>query len=385
MYEPFPGNYVWNLSCNIALGIGGAIGEIDAANRPVLDAAKQGADEGTAAFFDEWCALADRLVAQAKRDEDARHPLSASKKYHRACVYYMIAERMQRHGYAPREAAYAKMLAAMDDAARTGGLNVEHVEISYEGTSYPGLFVAAPAIDGGPAPCMIHTNGLDSVKEMIYWSGIGDDLAKRGISTLMIDHPGVGEALRSRGLDGRFDSEVWAAAAVDYLETREDVDADRIGIMGWSLGGYYAPRAAAFEKRLKLCVSWGANHFWGELQKRRQQREGENPVPHYWEHVMWVFGHDDIDAFMAWAPNMTLDGVVERITIPYLVTHGKGDRQIPLEAAHMSYDQAVNSPKRDLRIFTPDDGGIEHVSADNMSPAQNFIADWISDTFAEMA
>jgi hypothetical protein len=48
--------------------------------------------------------------------------------------------------------------------------------------------------------------------------------------------------------------------------------------------------AAAFEKRFKLCVAWGANHNWGELQRRRLAKEGDWPVPHYWDHVMWVWG-----------------------------------------------------------------------------------------------
>lgn len=379
MYEPFPGNYVWNLGVNICLACGGAIGEVVAASAPVIEAAKAGADAGTVAFFDSWCALADRLVEQARQDEAAGRDLSASHKLHRACLYYMTAERMQRHGFAPREAAYAKMLDAMTEAARLGALNVERVEILYEGSSFPGLFVRADGRDGRPAPCMIHTNGLDSVKEMIFWSGIGDALAERGVSMLALDHPGVGEALRLRGLSGRHDSEAWVSPAVDYLQGRDDVDPDRIGVMGWSLGGYYAPRAAAFEKRLKLCVSWGANHFWGELQKRRLLREGENPVPHYWEHVQWVFGKPDMESFMAWAPNMTLDGVVERITVPYLITHGAHDRQIPLEAAHRSYDQATASPDRALRIFTDEDGGVEHVSSDNMGPSRDFIADWIGE------
>lgn len=378
MYEPFPDNYVWNLGVNICLGCGGAIGEVVQMNEPVLAAARDGADAGTVAFFDSWCGFADRLVARADTDAAAGNELSASHKLARACVYYMTAERMQRHGFSPREAAYAKMLAAHADAVRLGGLNCERVEIAYEGSSYPGLFMRAEGRDGRPAPCMIHTNGLDSVKEMIFWSGIGDDLAARGVSTLMIDHPGVGEALRARGLTGRHDSEAWVSPAVDYLQARDDVDPNRIGVMGWSLGGYYAPRAAAFEPRLALCVSWGANHDWGALQQRRLQREGENPVPHYWEHVRWVFGHPDMAAFMAWAPRMTLDGVVERITQPYLVTHGEGDRQIPLEMAHRSYHAAINSTDRALRIFTPDDGGIEHVCADNMAPSRDFIADWVA-------
>ena len=81
---------------------------------------------------------------------------------------------------------------------------------------------------------------------------------------------------------------------MDYLETREDVDPERIGMMGLSLGGYYAPRAVAFEPRFALGAVWGANHDWGEVQKKRLAREGDRPVPHYWEHVQWVWGAKDM-------------------------------------------------------------------------------------------
>ncbi len=381
MYEPFPGNYVWNLSVNLAVCMGGAIGEIDAANRPVIEAAKLGADRGTAAFFDSWIALADRLRSGADSDAASGNRLSASEKYHRACVYYMTAERMQKHGFAPREQAYAQMLATMRLSAETGSRNVERIEVPYEGSSYPALLVRAKPHGAGPSPCMIHTNGLDSVKEMIYWSGIGEALAERGVSTLMVDQPGVGEALRLRGLSGRHDSEAWVSPAVDVLQGLDGIDAARIGVMGWSLGGYFAPRAAAFDHRLALCVAWGANHDWGELQKRRLLNEGENPVPHYWDHVRWVFGKPDMASFMDWAPNMTLEGVVERIRAPFLVTHGANDRQIPLADAHRSYAQATGSSDRALRIFTDEDGGVEHVSADNMLPVIAFISDWIADRF----
>ena len=66
---------------------------------------------------------------------------------------------------------------------------------------------------------------------------------------------------------------------MDYLESRKDIDHRRIGMMGWSLGSYYAPRATAFEKRFKLCVAWGANHNWGEVQRRRLAKEGDRPYP----------------------------------------------------------------------------------------------------------
>ena len=93
----------------------------------------------------------------------------------------------------------------------------------------------------------------------------------------MVDCPGSGEALRFQDLKARIETEDWATACVDYLETRNDVDADRIGLAGWSLGGYYCPRAAAFEKRLKFVAVWGANHNWGEVQKTRLAARGREP------------------------------------------------------------------------------------------------------------
>jgi pimeloyl-ACP methyl ester carboxylesterase len=382
MFEPFPGNYVWNLSANIALSLGAAIGEIDTANRQVLADAKQGEDGGTEAFLRAWGSLSERVGALAEEDVAAGRLLSASEKYRRASIYLMTAERMQSRHYAPRMQTYQRMLTVMDRAVETGRLNCEKVAIPYGESSFPGLLIRG---DGdGPRPCMVFCNGLDSVKEMIYWSASGQELARRGISTLMIDQPGVGAALRLQGLRGIHDSERWAGAALDLLETRTDVRHDRIGIIGWSLGGYFAPRAAAFEKRIKLCVAWGANHNWGEMQRRRLEREGERPVPHYWDHVMWVFGKDTMDEFMAFAPSMSLAGIIQQIEVPFLITHGSHDRQIPLEYARQSYDEAVNSPKRQLRIFTDREGGVEHCSADNMEPVRSFICDWIGESFADM-
>lgn len=373
MFEPFPGNYVWNLSINICLGIGGVIGEIEQANAPVREAARQGEDAGTEAFFASWIALADRLAGQGEEAESQGHDLTASEKYTRALAYYMTAERMQSRHYAPRQQAYARMLEVRDALIRTGSIPCETVDIPYEGSTLPALFLAPEG--PGPWPCMIFCNGLDSVKEMIFLTN-RDSFARRGIALLMIDQPGVGGALRLNGLTAVHDSERWAGAAVDYLETRADVDPNRIGIVGWSLGGYYAPRAACYEKRLKLCVAWGANHDWGAMQHRRAAREGDRPVPHYWEHVTWVWGEPSAEALLANCDRITLRGHLKNLTVPFLVTHGENDRQIPVAYAHESYAEAVNSPDRTLKIFTAEEGGVEHTGADNIEPVRSFVADW---------
>jgi fermentation-respiration switch protein FrsA (DUF1100 family) len=93
-----------------------------------------------------------------------------------------------------------------------------------------------------------------------------------------------------------------------------------------------------------------------------------------------VFGAKDMPDFLAKAEGMHLNGVMERIRVPFLVTHGEKDRQIGLEYAHQSYEQLVNSPRRELKIFTAREGGVEHVGADNMAYGRDCIADWFADT-----
>jgi alpha-beta hydrolase superfamily lysophospholipase len=384
MLEYFPTNYVWNLSTNIALLMGGNVGEVDAICRTLTEASESADDSGTAAFFEAWCGQADRLVELAGEDVAAGRKLSAGAKYGRAATYYITAERMQNRHFEPRRHAYRRMLEAFAKYIELGELNCERVEIPYQGKTLAGLYVRASRADASPAPCIAFFNGLDSTKEMIFGSRIGHELARRGISTLMVDQPGVGEALRLADLRAIVEAEQWAGACVDALEQRSDVDRRFLGICAWSLGGFFAPRAAAFEKRFKLCVAWGANFNWGELQKRRAAREGDRPVPHYWEHVQWVWGKESFEEFMEFAPRVTLKDSIDKITVPFLVTHGSNDRQIPREYALQQFEGAINSPKRELKWFTPREGGIEHVSADNHENAKDYIADWIAVTFREM-
>jgi dienelactone hydrolase len=383
MFEYFPGNYVWNLGVVAALNSGGLIDEIDRACRPIRDASAQGEDAGTPDFLRAWTALTDQLVDQAERAEKAGHTRTAGQLYFRATNYLCNAERMLSNADPNRIRSYRRVLTLVQKAFELRDPRVTRVAIPYEGTTLPAYFSAAAATDDGPAPVVVLVNGLDSTKEHMYTSGHWEELAARGISCLMLDQPGTGEALRLQSLTARIDAEAWAAAAVDWLVARSDVDPARIGIVGWSLGGYYAPRAAAFEKRFALVVAWGANHDWGAVQRRRLEREGERPVPHYWEHVLWVWGHDDLDTFIDFADGVNLDGVVERITVPFLIAHGQNDRQIPLEYAHRSYDQAVNAPKRELRVFTPEEGATEHIGLDHLPYVSVFIADWVADTFAQ--
>ena len=377
LYEPFP-NYIWNLSVAIAMESGGKIGEIVDMCRPIVDAAKDGADAGTPQFMAQWVAMADKLIGLADKDDAKGRAFSASDKLERASLYLLNAERMQGHGHPGREETYARALAMFERSTRLGAINRERVEVPLASGTMPALYTRAPG--EGPKPVVVYCNGLDSCKELLYWSRLPEALARRGISTLCVDQPGSGEALRLQNLPVDPHSENWASKAVDWLEAQPDVDPARIGMTGISLGGHFAPRAVAYEPRFASGAVWGANHNWREVQDKRMNREGENPVPHYWAHVMWAFGASDMDDFLARSQDMNLNGHMDRIKVPFLVTHGAHDRQINVSYADDLFDQLVNSPHREKVIFTAREGGVEHVGADNMSYGRDCIADWFAES-----
>ncbi|MCA0290831.1 MAG: prolyl oligopeptidase family serine peptidase [Actinobacteria bacterium] len=382
MFEYFTGpKYIWNMGVSATLNSGGQIFEVDKASRPAKEAAD--VDSGAPLFLQGWKAVADDLAEQAKEAEAAGHLRTAGQKWFRSGVYVCQAERMLSESMPERRAFYQQALDAMQKTFDLIDPNTGRVEVPFEGASLPAYFTKAVGTDG-PAPTVIMWNGLDSTKEHMYTSGWPTEMSQRGYNVLQVDCPGSGEALRFRGLKARISTEDWAKACVDYLEGREDVDLAKVGLVGWSLGGYYVPRAAAFEKRLAYAVAWGANHNWGEVQRGRLEREGENPVPHYWEHVLWVWGFEgkNPQEFVEFADDVHLNGIVEKITCPFLVAHGEGDRQINVKYAHQSYDQAVNSPKRTLRLFTAEEGATEHIGLDHLSHVGNYISDWIDDTLA---
>lgn len=373
MFDPFPDNYTWTLGANIALAMGGEIGEVDQVIRKLKDRAAAKDDD---AWYEAWRELGDRLAKYARRDDDADHTISGGRKWQRAAIYYFLAERHEAPSHPRKAETYQLALDAFRRSVIGQRRGVEFVEVPYEGTTLPALFVRVPGATG-PTPCMVHFDGFDVTKEIIYMQH-GYDLPTKGVALLIVDHPGVGGALRLRGLPTRHDIEVPAGAAVDYLEARPEIDPRRIGIMALSLGGYYAPRAAAFEQRFACCVAWGAIWNWHESRVRREQAGGVGmSVPPFQD--LWVFGAKDWDDFVEQRKRFTLEGVVEKITCPLLVVHGEYDRQIPLDFARKTVEGAVNSPRAELKVFTAEEGGDQHCQVDNVTIGTDYMHDWIAD------
>lgn len=363
----------------MALAAGGNASDVDEACRPLVEAAKRSDPGATDEFFASWKKLATRVEASARGDEHAGHRLSAGRKYRRAAAYWFTAERLHRPGHAERADAYARMRECFDKFVVCRGENCVRMEIPYEGRFMPALYTAA-ARGGATAPCMVHFDGLDGTKELMYLIGISEELARRGVSTLIVDHPGVGEALRLHGMKATPAVEKPASAAFDYAAALPGVDPARVGIIAVSLGGYYAPRAAAFDSRWACAVAWGALYDWGPIQRARFAGAGtQRSVSHYAEHLMWVFGKDSVAECLAMAERFTLRGLLDRVTCPLLVVQGENDRQLPREHAERTIAEAVNSPARKLHIHTAAEGGVEHCSVDNFDITVDTIADWVAE------
>ena len=375
----FPGNFMWSNATLVTKGMAPygavALGEIDQICQRL--AVRQ--DEPYA-WWEEWSAMAARLeeVADAA-DADGRQ-MTAGNYYLRAGMYYFTAERFISPSPEKRHMGEKAI-----DCCTKGILrrhpNVERVEVPYEDGSLPALFMKAPRASG-PVPTVVLFDGLDNCKEMsVLFAGL--EFAARGWNTLSIDGPGQGESLRLRDIRTRYDYEVAGRAAYDYVSAREEVDPGRVAIMGYSFGGYYAPRIAAYDDRYAACVAFGAMHWdmpgWVTEIRDNVARDPKTSATSHFQ-IPWVFGAADLDEAIEMASSFSVADFADRIGCPFLVAHGENDRQVPLEDARRLLE-AVGSDDKTLIAFSVDDGGAEHVQVDNRQVGVDAIADWLKRRF----
>jgi dipeptidyl aminopeptidase/acylaminoacyl peptidase len=224
---------------------------------------------------------------------------------------------------------------------------------------------------------VVFFDGLDVTKELQYGRGV-EDLVKRGLSCLVMDGPGTGEAIRFRNYYLRHDYEVAGSACVNFLEGRADVDAKRIGVMAISLGGYYAPRCASMEPRFAACVAWGAIWDYYTTWKRRIDASFKASMSVPGHHITWILGVDSVDEALRRLEPFRLDGVVQKMRCPLLITHGADDEQVPLADAQALH-KAAGSPDKTLRVFTAEEGGAQHCQRDYLSLGAATMFDWLED------
>src|ERR687890_2794763 len=224
------------------------LGEISATTSLIEEGDRDG-------WYRQWTATAERVADHADESARAGHTISASEAYLRASCYYRAAYvPLFGSPVDPRLVeAFDNETEAFQKAAALMTPPVEPVEIPFEGTTLPGYFCQADD-SGRPRPTLIVTNGYDSTINELYLDSAAAVLP-RGYNLLLYDGPGQGRVLIKQGLVMRPDWENVVKPVVDYALTHPEVDPEKIALMGISLGGYLAPRAASSEHRLAACIA----------------------------------------------------------------------------------------------------------------------------------
>ncbi|MDR7492415.1 MAG: alpha/beta fold hydrolase [Armatimonadota bacterium] len=309
-------------------------------------------------WLDAWVETARVHEDLARRAEERGRSRTAGEAYVRAALCYHFARflwfvDMDRHHEAARRA-----VACLYAAHRHLDPTAERVDIPFERTTLAANLRRPPG--AGRPPLVLLIPGLDSAKEeFFHWEEV---FLSRGMATLSLDGPGQGESARHTRI--RPDYEAAVAAALDALAGRDDLDLDRVGAAGVSLGGYYAPRAAAFEGRVTAVAAIGGPYDFGACWPQLPDLTREA-----FARYSGASGDDDARRR---AGQLTLDGVLPRLSQPLLVVFGRQDRLIP----HTHAERVAAEAPRATLVMYPEGN---HVCNNIPYKYRPLVADWMAE------
>lgn len=356
-------------------------------------------DGDSESWFREWTATADRVRAIAEEAATKGHRVSARDAYLRAATYYSAATYSLDGTKDPSRLrpTWETHRACWDEAAARFDPPIEKVSIPYEGTALEGYF-RAPDASGARRPLVIMNNGSDGPVSAM-WSQGGAAANDRGYNFLTFDGPGQNATLWRQNLYFRPDWEKVVTPVVEYALARPEVDPDRIAIIGISQGGYWVPRAVAFEHRIAAAVAdpgvWDVSTSWlGHLPgpMKGMLEKGQKEEFDRWMEWGERFSHEAraqvefrrrpfglaslYDTFKA-AQQYTLDGVADKIRCPLLILDPEGEQFWPGQSRQL-YD-ALPGPKT-LATFTAAEGAALHCEPLATGLREQRIFDWLAET-----
>jgi 2,6-dihydroxypseudooxynicotine hydrolase len=307
-------------------------------------------------WLDAWCRTGDVHAGLAREAEDKGRTRTAGEAWIRAALCYHFAKFVWMVDPARHRAAADRAVSSLYAAHRHLDPGAERLEVSFEGALMVGN-LRRPR-DAARPPLVLLIPGLDSAKEEFFnWENV---FLARGMATLTMEGPGQGETGYRTHI--RHDYEVAVSAMLDAVKGRRDLDLERIGAAGVSLGGYYAPRAAAFEDRLRAVAALGGPYGFAPLWDDLPPITRETFTYH-------SGARDETDA-RARAARLDLEGVAGRVRQPMLVVFGKLDRLIPYQHAERL---AAEAPKAELVMYP--DGN--HVCNNIPYKYRPLVADWL--------
>ncbi len=323
---------------------------------------------GSLERWEDWCAA---WSARAKVHEDLGrdslkqgHKLTAGEHLVRAAIYYHFAKFVFVQDQKQMRAAHMKAVECYRDGIAHHRPPGERVSIPFEGkTMHAVLRKPAAFPPASKPPVLIMAPGLDSTKEEIH--AYEEPFLARGIAVLAFDGPGQGEAEYEIPICG--DYERAAKAVVDWIEQRSDLNCNSIAIWGVSLGGYYAPRAAAYEKRIKACIALSGPFEWDRIW---------DGLPELTRETFRVRSHSlDQNEARRKAGELTMKDAAPRITCPIFIVTGRQDRLVPASHAEQ-LAKAVSGP---VELLIVEDGG--HNANNRPYRYRSRTADWLAAQF----
>jgi len=288
-------------------------------------------------WITEWTRVAEKNEQLAEQAEGQGLKVTANQYYLRASDFYREACWPQPVTEPRMLPTYKKMRDLFDKAWKLVRPPFERVQIGYEGKTLDGYFRKPNGPAGKQYPTVIAFQGADTMAESSILGGAA--YTARGMAYLVVDFPGQAGSLRLKDLHLPPDTERVAKIVIDYLETRPDVDASRIGMQGISMGGYGTPRAAADEKRIKAALMMSGSY--------NLQRDLFDYYPPIQERVRWIIGAKDLADARKKLAEYTLEGRASQIECPMLIGYGKDDRIMDPQGAYRLYQAATNS-KREM-------------------------------------
>lgn len=358
-------------------------------------AAIQSVDEGN---FESWIRafslLADRTSAGAEEFLHGNQNVSARSAFLRASNYYRAAEFYANSSDPRQYDAWKKSRDCFRKAAQLMSPPVEVLEIPFESSRLPAYFVS-----GGDdrRPTLIAMSGFDGSGEELYHM-IGRASAERGWHCLIFEGPGQRGALHlNPGLRFRPDYEVPVRSVVDYAISRPDVDPDRLALIGYSFGGCLAPRAAAFDNRIRACIADSLVVDVGEAWRAAWPKPLRDAPDRVFDTIFSTIAHSNPDArwgldHAKWAMGIQHPHEMFRAFEPYTLRGLEGQIACPLlslfgedEIAQTSKNLIASTVKflgalkcsNELRLFTREEGAAAHCQFGALGQAQAVIFEWL--------
>jgi len=313
----------------------------------------------------EFSRAAERREELAREAEKAGHGVEAREHYYVAAIFYINAMwAVYEDGNAKRIAWGEKKRACYDKFIQFAGRPIERVELPFEGKTVSAILHLPPRMKAGEkVPAILYIPGMDGVKEDNPMQG--DPFLERGVAVLAIDGPGQGET-RARGVKCTAANYADAGKlACDYLVKRPEIDANRLAIMGSSMGSYWGPRVAAAEPRFKACAVSGV------CVEPGQYTIFNTASPTFKMNYMYMSGYDDEAAFDEFAKTLTLKEAAAKIACPYFIVAGEDDELCPIEFVYEFMEQ-IRSPKV-LVVYEGEKHSIRNPRA------RTLLVDWLKD------